>query len=302
MPGHSGELFTHLRALAPERLDSPLGRLTYTQYLHRYCNVKTLNFGMRTVTKILGNKNNAELRDRLKGFYIRRTKEQVLKQLPPLLWGTVVLEPPRDAMKTLKAVEGDPKLKEIYSVLAAASLSHHQKDDQAADEILASANKDAIASLRRAVGLAKVKPTVEFVESELDSGIQKIILFCYHREVIAQIEKALASYGVVSITGDTSKTKRQEAIDRFQTDPSVRIFAGQTTAANAAITLTAASQVLIVEPSFVPSENVQASARAHRIGQENCVNARYVTLAGSLDELITRILIRKTRQISEVIY
>lgn len=302
MPNHSGELFTHLRALAPERLESSVGRFTYTQFLNHFCNVKVMQFGTKSVTKVLNNRNNSELRERLKGFYLRRKKEDVLKDLPPLQWGSVVLEPPRDALKTLKSVENDPRLKEINSILAAASLAHHNKDEEASDKILEAADKEAIASLRRAVGLAKVKPTAEFIEAEFDSGVPKIILFCYHREVISQMTVVLASYNPVVITGDTSRTKRQEAIDTFQNDPNAKIFIGQITAANSAITLTAADNVLLMEPSFVPAENVQAAARAHRIGQNSsCVTARYVVIAGSLDELITRILIRKSRQISEVI-
>jgi SWI/SNF-related matrix-associated actin-dependent regulator of chromatin subfamily A-like protein 1 len=301
-PNNSSELFPHLRALAPERLESPLGRYTRTQFLHQFCTVKNLNFGMKTVTKVTGNRNNAELRERLKGFYLRRKKEDVIKDLPPLHWGTVVLEPPKDALKTLKQVENDPRLKELYSILAAASLAHHNKDDQAADEILASANKEAISALRHAVGLAKVKPTIEFIEAEFDSGIPKIVLFAHHRQVIAQMEQGLAKYNPVVITGDTSSTKRQAAIDNFQTDPNVRLFIGQLGATNSAITLTASDQAIIMEASFVPSDNQQAAARCHRLGQKSsCVNARFIVLGGSVDELVVNIIARKTRHISELL-
>jgi SWI/SNF-related matrix-associated actin-dependent regulator 1 of chromatin subfamily A len=301
-PNNSSELFSHLRALAPERLERPIGRFTRTQFLNHFCNVKTLNFGMRTVTKVTGNRNNAELRERLKGFYIRRKKEDVIKDLPPLHWGTVVLEPPRDALKNLKVVESDPRLKEIRAVLAAASLAHYNRDDQAADEILSAINKDAISALRHAVGLAKVKPTIEFIEAEFESGIPKIVLFAHHRQVITQMEQGLAKYNPVVITGDTSATKRQAAIDNFQTDPNVRLFIGQLGATNSAITLTASDQAIIMEASFVPSDNHQAAARCHRLGQKSsCVSARFIILGGSVDELVVNIIARKTRHISELL-
>jgi SNF2 family DNA or RNA helicase len=111
----------------------------------------------------------------------------------------------------------------------------------------------------------------------------------------------LKGHKAVVITGDTARNARQKAIDDFQSDPHTRIFIGQITATNSAITLTASDNVLIMEPSWTPAENVQAAARAHRIGQKSSsVLARYVVLAGSVDEDLTRVLIRKSKQISEI--
>jgi SNF2 family DNA or RNA helicase len=303
IPNNSSEIYPHLRALAPERLETAEGRLTATQFLHRFCVVEVKNFGPRSVTSIKGNRNNQELKERLKGFFIRRRKEDVLSELPALQWSTVVLEPPREALKEIKAIEGNPQMNEIRAVLAAAAASHFSKDEGAADAILSMAGKDAISALRRIVGLAKVKPTIDFIKNEFDGGVSKIILFAYHKEVIAQLEQGLAEFNPVVLTGETSRKNRQEAIDRFQKEVDVKLFLGQITAANSAITLTASDNVIILEPSWTPAENLQAAARAHRLGQKSSkVMARYIVLAGSMDEDLTRVIMRKTRQISEVIY
>ncbi len=301
LPNNASEIYTHLRALASERLQTQDGRMTYAQFVKYFCVVDILHFGMRTVERIKGNKNTGELRQRLDGFFIRRKKEDVLTQLPALQWGTIVLEPPKSALKEVMALEKTQAISEVKAVLAAAAASHHNKDGTLADDILRDANKQALASLRRAVGLAKVEPTVEFITEELENGAAKIILFCYHREVIERMAAGLNKYNPVVITGDTARNARQKAIDDFQGNNEVRLFIGQITATNSAITLTASDNVLIMEPSWTPAENVQAAARAHRIGQKSSsVLARYVVLAGSVDEDLTRVLIRKSKQISEI--
>ena len=301
LPNNASEIYTHLRALASERLQTPDGRMTYAQFVKHFCVLDILHFGMRTVERIKGNKNTGELRQRIDGFFIRRKKEEVLTQLPALQWGTIVLEPPKSALKEVMALEKTQAISEVKAVLAAAAASYHNKDGTLSDDILRNADKQALASLRRAVGIAKVEPTSDFIKEELENGAKKIILFCYHREVISQIAEKLKAFSPVVITGDTARNARQKAIDDFQSNDEVRLFIGQITATNSAITLTASDNVLIMEPSWTPAENVQAAARAHRIGQKSSsVLARYVVLAGSIDEDLTRVIIRKSKQISEI--
>ena len=301
IPNNASEIYTHLRALASERLQTQDGRMTFTHFLHRYCVSETKIFGTRTVISIKANRNTDELKKRLNGFFIRRKKDDVLTQLPALQWGTVVLEPPKSALKEVMALEKTQAISEVKAILAAAAASHHNKDDTLSDAVLKRVNKEALASLRRAVGLAKVEPTSDFIKEELEGGAKKIILFCYHREVISQMAERLKAFSPVVITGDTARNARQKAIDDFQGDTKTRLFIGQITATNSAITLTASDNVLIMEPSWTPAENVQAAARAHRIGQKSSsVLARYVVLAGSIDEDLTRVIIRKSKQISEI--
>ena len=91
---------------------------------------------------------------------------------------------------------------------------------------------------------------------------------------------------------------RALAVEDFQTRPGTRLFIGQILAAGTAITLTAANEVAIVEPSWVPGENVQAIARAHRLGQRDSVLASFLFLPGTLDERIMSVFRRKASEIS----
>ena len=157
-----------------------------------------------------------------------------------------------------------------------------------------------VAKLRRLTGLAKVASVVELLQDELAGGLNKIVVFAHHREVIQKLADGLSSFGVVVLQGSTPPTQRQAAIDGFQNDNSIRVFVGQLTAAGTAITLTAASNVLFAESSWTPSDNAQAAMRVHRIGQRSGVLVRFATLSGSLDEAITETVRRKTAVLAQI--
>ena len=159
----------------------------------------------------------------------------------------------------------------------------------------------AMASLRRATGVAKAKLAGRMIADEIDSGAySKIVVFYQHTEVGKTLIANLEKYGVVSISGSTTNTMRQKAIDTFQADPSVRVFIGQLQACSTAITLHAASQVMFVEQSWTPADNAQAAKRCHRIGQKSPVFVRMLGLAKSIDEAVTKVLARKSQMISEL--
>lgn len=278
-PNHVGELFPHLRALWPDLLPAPGSQFAFTE---RYCHTQHGTYG----TKVLGNKNVAELRQTLGSIMLRRKAEDVLKDLPPITWGNVVIEAP-EALEAIKRVEADEEVVELAQALA---------NDEVIEGDL------AIATLRRLTGMAKVPAVAEMLHDELQANsYDKVIIFAHHKDVIARLAEALGKFGVVTITGATGSRARQDAIDNFQTDPAVRVFIGQTQACATAVTLTAANQVVFVEMSWTPADNAQAAKRAHRITQTRPVFVRTIGLAGSIDEAVTAVLERKSRQVTEIL-
>jgi SNF2 family DNA or RNA helicase len=143
----------------------------------------------------------------------------------------------------------------------------------------------------------KVAPTVLWVQERLAST-DKLLLFAWHHDVIDRLARSLAEFAPAVITGKSTPNARALAVQDFQTQPATRIFVGQILAAGTAITLTAASEVAIVEPSWVPGENLQAIARAHRLGQRDMVLASFLYLPQTLDERIMRVFRRKAAEIS----
>jgi SWI/SNF-related matrix-associated actin-dependent regulator 1 of chromatin subfamily A len=235
-------------------------------------------------------KNQSWLRERLGSVILRRTKAQVLPELPPLVAQDVPLVLPKPPAGT------------DQGVWRAGVLLWDRTRRLSDDQFLAELHQvtGSITTLRRELGLLKVAPAAEWIAERLACGTQKMLVFGWHVEVLERLHELLAAYAPVLVTGRTPPTARDTAVRLFQTHPQVRVFVGQILAAGTAITLTAASEVAIVEPSWVPGENRQAIDRAHRLGQRDSVLASFLHIPGTLDHRIMTVFRRKAVEIAEL--
>jgi len=104
----------------------------------------------------------------------------------------------------------------------------------------------------------------------------------------------------VTLDGRMTQAKRQLAIDRFQTDPKIKIFNAQIVAGGIGINLTAAEAVIMNDLSFVPSHHSQAEDRAYRHGQKNNVLVYYPVFENTIEQIIYNILQAKKDVIDQV--
>lgn len=119
----------------------------------------------------------------------------------------------------------------------------------------------------------------------------RTLVFAHYRKVLDIIERILGNRGfkVMRLDGTiTQIAERERRISRFQTDDSYSVFLLTTQVGGVGITLTAASRVVIYDPSWNPATDAQAVDRAYRIGQtENVVIYRLIT-CGTVEEKIYR--------------
>lgn len=278
------EWYTHFRALAPERILSPkTGKVwTFEQFQSHFCEMTYGFAGM----KVVGSKNEDKLQKRLDGFMLRRLKKDVLPDLPDVRFSEfdvkadvtdIELGINPEEIKALKIIlerDGVAGLKDAYSYFA---------------------------SVRRATALAKVKAVAEYLRMFLETTDRKIVVFAHHVDVIKALRKQRGMEGFVHIDGSTHPRERSRMVERFQTEPNIRGFFGQIVAAGTGITLTAASDLLFVESSWVPAENAQAAMRIHRIGQKSLCDVRFAVLPKSIDAIVTRAVMRKSESIAKVL-
>lgn len=286
VPNNVSELWTHLRALFPDSIPNEQGDpMSFAAFRSRYCKTRPTRYGL----KVVGNKNLSELKKRTAPVTLRRLKADVL-DLPEVRFETVALTPTKLPWE-FEALAG-----EIKDLLADAD------DPTAAQGFAALRASSDYARFRRWCGMAKVEQTVEMIAAELEFGaLDKVVIFAHHSDVVADIAAGLDEFGVRLITGATYPKFRNEAVEQFQNDPKTRVMVCNIVAGGVGITLTAASDVVFAEMSFVPGENAQAADRCHRIGQTKRVRVRCLALAGSIDSDIVDILTLKTRMIREVL-
>jgi SNF2 family DNA or RNA helicase len=283
-PNHAGELWQHCRALWPWSLEhGPQRRLlTEAGFEDLFTRYRDTVYGRQ----ITGSKNQDILRAKLAEVVLRRRKDEVLAELPPLIVQDIPL------VSTGSAKFSD----DARGMMRRLDWSLKGVTDDRVLRLLR-APDTGTATLRRELGEAKVPATLAWVQERMAS-VDKLVLFAWHHSVIEQLARGLAEFDPQVITGFTSSVARIAAIDRFQDHPGPCVFIGQILAAGTAISLTAAQEIAIVEPSWVPGENVQAIARAHRLGQHDSVLASFLFLPGTLDQRIIQVFRRKASEIS----
>lgn len=271
MPNCPAELFTMYHCIDPVAFPDR------HKFYHRYCAPRLRFFGGREVWDYTGADNLDELNELSQSMMLRRTKAQVLKDLPAKAYSYVALDL-------------------IPEAVCAATMAASTSDGDDMPELT-----PPMVSALRELGSAKAAAAVPYLVDMLDTGLNKVVVFAYHKDAIARLKNGLKEYNPVGITGATPAADRQKAVDAFQNDPSVRVFIGNIVAAGTGITLTAADTCVFVEQTWVPGANAQAADRIHRIGQEN--HCRIITLYApcSIDERVMEKLNEKVKHIEEVI-
>jgi SNF2 family DNA or RNA helicase len=128
----------------------------------------------------------------------------------------------------------------------------------------------------------------EFLESE-----EKIVVFGWfvdtQRDLVVQYPHA------VHALGKDSDAARNEAIDKFQTDPNTKMLIASLKAIGIGVNLTAAHYVAFAELGWTPADMDQATDRLDRIGQTLPVSTIYYIGVGSVEEEIVKIIDTKRR-------
>lgn len=218
-----------------------------------------------------------------KHLMVRRLKEDVLPELPAKQWRPFPLALTAEIRRALEH-PGWSAAEKLYAMNPEAFNTTLPIDG-------------AISTARLELGLAKVDATIDYIEDLLESGVEKIVVGGWHIAVLAMLKAALAKYGLVYMDGRTSDAAKQRAVDSFQQDPKTRVILGQMLPLGEGWTLTAAKDVVIAEPFWVPGKNEQLADRCHRLGQRDNVQVHIPVVPGTLDERILGSTIEKDRNI-----
>ena len=270
------ELFSLLNIMNPALFPS------WFSYINKYCNVKRMPWGM----DYSGSSNLEELHEIIKPYYIRRKKEDVLKDLPEKQRFTVPVEisnrkeydkAQADFLRWLERV----KPEKMDAARRAESLVK-------------------LATLRNLVVQGKMDAIHEWVDNYLESD-KKLILFMCHVEPLHEIYQKHKKHSVM-IDGSVSMKKRDAAVVAFQNDPKIRLFCGNIIAAGEGLTLTAADTVVFGELSYVPKDHEQGECRHHRIGQtSDSVQCYYIIADNTLEEKVCSMLHSKMQIVDQIL-
>jgi len=307
------DLWPTCKAFDPDGLGK-----NWTSFVYRYCGAYETHFGTDTT----GSSNLDEFQDKLRmSFMVRRNKESVLKELPPKTRQVIelpneglrrIIERENDSVRELleefEKVLGNPKkeskeikLEDIPELIEKrfGHLSHLLFDERV--EQMAPGERvlfEHMAEIRKELAIAMVPMVCQYVERLLDAD-EKVILFCYHKDVAEELKQHYPDCAF--ITGSVPNHKRQAEVDKFQDDESCRVFIGNITAAGVGHTLTASTNVVFAELSWLPSELEQAEDRAWRIGQLNAVLIHLLVVEGSLGARMVESIVEAMKIINQAL-
>jgi len=100
------------------------------------------------------------------------------------------------------------------------------------------------------------------------------------------LQKMLPSVTYMRLDGSVEANKRQEIVNKFNSDPSYDVLLLTTSVGGLGLNLTGADTVIFVEHDWNPQKDLQAMDRAHRIGQKKVVNVYRIVTRGTLEEKI----------------
>jgi SNF2 family DNA or RNA helicase len=269
-------------------------------FYRRYCNAFRDRFGQWNID---GHSNLDELNERLRGnCYIRRTKDQVLHELPPVRHHVLTVDGTAGGMKEYQKAERDI-VKYLMDRAAELARELGEKPGSAAvrAKMKAEANQHLvrIGVLRKLAARAKMPAVTEFIESHLEEG-KKVVVAAHHREIVDELA---SKYGNLKIQGAMDVEEIERHKSRFQEmdteDAPVIVLSIQ--AAKTGHTLTAAQDVLFVELPWTPADVDQTYSRCHRLGQPGSVTSTYLLCAGTIDEEIFSTIERKRAVVNQAV-
>jgi len=269
-------------------------------FYRRYCGAFKDRWG---IWHLDGHSHLDELNDRLRSTcYIRRTKEQVLSELPPVVHNPVLIDGTPAGIKEYKKAEVDI-VEYLVARAKAIALELGESPHSAAviAKIKAESNQHLVrlSVLRRLAAKAKMPIIKEWVESRVAEG-RKVVIAAHHRDVVDEL--ALA-FGNLRIQGGMDINDVEEQKRKFMTmsceEAPVIVLSIQ--AAKTGHNLQVAQDVLFVELPWTPADVDQTYSRCHRLGQKSSVTATYLLCNGTIDEEIYSLIERKRGVVNQAV-
>ena len=233
-----------------------------------------------------------KLRNQVKPFILRRKKNEVLKDLPDKLENNIYIDLSDEEKKIYAALVKETK--EEMEELVSDGFSKNKIEiltlltrlrQVCIDPKIIFDNYNKTSS--------KIEHLIDVVKAAVSNG-HKILLFTSFKTALNIVKDNLTKEGITSyvIDGSVSSKKRQELVDKFNTDDT-NIFLIMLKSGGTGLNLTSADIVIHLDLWWNPQAENQATDRAHRIGQKNTVEVIKLITKGTIEEKILDLQAKK---------
>jgi DNA excision repair protein ERCC-6 len=135
---------------------------------------------------------------------------------------------------------------------------------------------------------SKLQLTKDLLQTVMIPNGHKTLLFSQGKLMLNIIEKCIRECGIsyLRMDGETPVDHRQPMIDKFNSDPNIHVFLMTTRTGGLGTNLTGADRIIIFDPDWNPSTDLQARERAWRLGQNKPVKIYRLMTEGTIEEKI----------------
>lgn len=224
----------------------------------------------------------------LKPFILRRTKEEVLKDLPEKMEKTVYVELSEKEQQIYSNIH-KAIVSALYTGVSGRVNSIVLEGLLRLRQCCVSANILPIELKRIShVESTKLNTSLVYLKNFISEG-RKTLIFSQFVSVLHEMESLLDTNNIkfVSLYGDTND--RKTPVERFQNDDSTPVFLISLKAGGVGLNLTKADRVILLDDWWNPAVEDQALGRAHRIGQKNPVLAIRLICKNTVEEKILQL-------------
>lgn len=266
---YGGEIFNIVDLLRPDALG------TWEEFSREWCHG--------------GDRDKASLKHpaafgswlREQSIMLRRTRQDVGRELPPLMRQTVPIDADASALDQIE--DAAHELAKIILADQGRGLSKMQ----------AAAELDVM--IRQATGIAKAPHVAAFVEMLIENG-EPVVLFGWHRAVYDLWASRLAKHSPAFYTGEESASKKQAEVDRFVKGETPLLIVSLRSGAGLDGLQGVCRTAVFGELDWSPSVHEQCIGRVYRDGQAERVSAFFLLADAGSDPLIAEILGLKREQ------
>ena len=254
-------------------------------------------------------------------FILRRTKDQVLKDLPPKILQDIMCDPSPLQTMLLQDFNGAGLVESLDSLDSSSDSKSHifqelsylrklcshplfvldkeKKSHQRAlqecigDSDWNEAIKKVANNLEHSPKLAALKELlldcgIGQEEEEIDAG-HRVLVFAQTKAMLNLVESSVLNPMNVSylrIDGSVDAVERFDVVQKFNADPTIDVMLLTTSVGGLGLNLTSADTVIFMEHDWNPQKDLQAMDRAHRLGQKRSVNVYRLLVKDTLEESI----------------
>lgn len=241
----------------------------------------------------LDNQHKTLLKDMTMPFILRRTKKEVLSELPEKLLNTHYVE----------MTESESKVYEEMRRQAEVKFKRHKTREEKKEAATLDLNfftelmklRQAACSMRLIheqwkEPSSKIMALMEILDHIMEDRDNNVIVFSQFTSFLDMVKPELKRRDMdyLYLDGQTPLEKRQQIVNQFQ-EGKCRLFLSSLKAGGLGINLTAANYVILLDPWWNPAIENQAMDRAHRIGQKRVVSVIRLISSQTIEEKIMRL-------------